>query len=114
MEGSHGRDIRAHAARTHTDRDKYAGMRARPLKAQRQQKQQAAVCGLVALTDCRIIELDVSDGSVSGTKCTDEFLAALTMALVLRLFSESSSVFHAAERQVGQRSKVSLKPTSSR
>lgn len=37
-------------------------------------------------TGCRIIELDMSDRSVSGTKCTDEFLAALTMALIYRLF----------------------------
>lgn len=37
---------------------------------------------------CRIIELDTSDGSVSGTKCTDEFVAAFTKALIYRLFSE--------------------------
>lgn len=61
-------------------------MKERPLKALRQQKQQAAVCGLIAPTDCGIIELNMSDKSVSRTKCTDEFLAVLTMALIYRLF----------------------------
>lgn len=82
-----------HACSTHTD--KHAGMKARPLKALRQQKQQAVVCGLIALTGCRIIELDMSDRSVSGTKCTDEFLAALTMALIYRLFWSSRLCFTA-------------------
>ncbi|KAK1900232.1 Huntingtin-interacting protein 1 [Dissostichus eleginoides] len=40
-------------------------MKARPLKALRQQKQQAVVCGLIALTGCGIIELDMSDRSDS-------------------------------------------------
>lgn len=73
-----------HTCYTHTG--KHASMKARPLKALRQQKQQAVVCGLIALTGCRIIELDMSDRSVSGTKCTNEFPAALTMALIYRLF----------------------------
>lgn len=73
--------------------DEHASMKARPLKALRQQKQQAVVCGLIALTGCGIIELDMSDRSVSGTKCTDEFLAALTMALIYRLFWSSRLCF---------------------
>lgn len=82
-----------HTCSTHTD--KHASMKARPLKALRQQKQQAVVCGLIALTGCRIIGLDVSDRSVSGTKCTDEFLVALTMALIYRLFWSSRLCFAA-------------------
>lgn len=93
MEGyPHTCSIHTH---THTHADKHAGMKARPLKALRQQKQQAVVCGLIAPTGCRIIELDVSDRSVSGTKCTDEFLAALTMALIYRLFWSSRLCFAA-------------------
>lgn len=83
------------SAHTHTHTDMHAGTKARPLKALRQQKQQAVVCGLIALTGCRIIELDMSDRSVSGTKCTDEFVAALTMALIYRLFWTSPLCFTA-------------------
>lgn len=109
---------------THTD--KHASMKERPLKALRQQKQQAVVCGLIAPTGCRIIELDLSDRSVSGTKCSDEFLAAVTIALIYRLFWSFSSVFYGTVKRKGretemeccflfhvqQRLKVSLKPTS--
>lgn len=42
-----------HTCSTHTQTSK----KARPLKAMRQQKQQAVVYGLIALTVCRIIEL---------------------------------------------------------
>lgn len=55
-----------HTCSTHTD--KHASMKERPLKALRQQKQQAAVCGLIAPTGCGIIELDMSDRSVSRTQ----------------------------------------------
>lgn len=80
-----------HTCSTHTD--KHASVKVRPLKALRQQKQQAVVCGLIALTGHRIIELDMSDRSVSGTKCTDEFLTVLTMALIYRLFRRSLACF---------------------
>lgn len=110
---------------THTD--KHASMKAGPLKALRQQKQQVVVCGLIGPTGCRIIELDTSDGSVSGTKCTDEFVAAFTKALIYRLFRKFSAVFYSTVKRKGretetercflfhmqQRSKVRLKPTSS-
>lgn len=76
-----------------TQTAKHASMKVRPLKALRQQKQQAVVCGLIALTDRRIIELDMSDRSVSVAKCTDEFLTALTMALIYRLFWRSLACF---------------------
>lgn len=36
-----------------------------------------------------IMERDVSDGLVSGTKCTEEFLVAVTMTLNYRLFWSS-------------------------
>lgn len=81
----------SHTCSTHTE--KHASFRVRPLKALRQQKQQAVVCGLIALSGRRIIELDMSDRSVSGTKCTDEFLAAVTMALIYRLFWRSLACF---------------------
>lgn len=110
---------------THTD--KHASMKAGPLKALRQQKQQVVVCGLIGPTGCRIIELDTSDGSVSGTKCTDEFVAAFTKALIYRLFRKFSAAFYGTVKRKGretetercflfhvqQRSKVRLKPTSS-
>lgn len=61
-------------------------MKAGPLKALRQQKQQVVVCGLSGLAGCRIIEPDMSGRPVSGTKCGGEFLVALTKALIYRLF----------------------------
>lgn len=73
---------RVHAVHT----DKHASMKVGPLKALRQQKQQVVVCGLIGLAGCRIIELDMSDRSVSGTKCTDEFLVAFTKAPIYGLF----------------------------
>ncbi len=54
-------------------------------------------------TGCRIIELDLSDRSVSGTKCTDEFLAALTMALIYRLFWSPLLCFTAQLNGKGER-----------
>lgn len=89
----------AYSTHTYTHTDKHAGMKARPLKALRQQKQQAVVCGLIALTGRRIIELDMSDRSVSGIKCTDEFLAALTMALIYRLFWSSPLWFYSTVKR---------------
>lgn len=85
MQGSYG-GTSAYMQHTHVQTDKHASMKASPLKTLRQQKQQAVVCGLIAPTGCGIIELDMTDRSVSGTKCTNEFLAALTMALIYRLF----------------------------
>lgn len=114
-----------HTCRTHTG--KHASMKAGPLKALRQQKQQVVVCGLIGLAGCRIIELDMSDRPVSGTKCGDEFLVALTKALIYRLFLEFCVVVYGTVKwkgretemeccflfQVQQRSKVRLYPTSS-
>lgn len=82
--------------------DEHAGLGVRPLKALRQQKQQAVVCGLIALTVCRIIELDMSDRLVSGTKCTDEFLAASTMASNHRLFWTLISVLQLSKAGSGE------------
>lgn len=72
------REVMKEALQTHTH--KHACMKAGPLKALRQQKQQVVVCGLIGPAGCRIIALDMSDRSVSGTKCTDEFPVAPTKA----------------------------------
>ena len=93
---------------TRTGTGKHTGMKARPLKALRQQKQQAAVCGLIAPTGRTIIELDMIDRSVSGTKCTDEFLAALTMTLIYRLFWSSRPMYYSTVKRKDERLKWSV------
>lgn len=93
-----------HTCRTHTG--KHASMKAGPLKALRQQKQQVVVCGLIGLAGCRIIELDMSDRPVSGTKCGDEFLVALTKALICRLFLEFCAVVYGTVKWKGRETEM--------
>lgn len=72
-----------------------------------------------------IMERDVSDWLVSGTKCTEEFLVAITMTLSLQVVLEFPAEFYehgtvkgarwrrdACLFQSQQRSKVRLEATS--